>query len=342
MIIAQRWIQTFTARITAYADSIERPTIHGMILAGDVGEQSGVEANPVGLGDEGMPRNRLILLVLTGVALVAMLVLASSLSSLELLPGTPLNIGSQPGQPGTSNSAAAVDQFYPVMRTIVWAAIIFLPLIVYLLIFSPRFRKFFLRSLPLIASLVMAVFIFRQVLQKPGQIANPIAGMNTPQANTVIETDAQLKYIPNPSAWMVTLAGLVIAVVVTALLGWLMWYLLHRPAPPVNVLEELSTGARQALDDLYAGADIKDVIIRCYHEMSRVIQEEKGIRRNLSMTPEEFEVRLVDIGLPPEPVHLLTQVFEEVRYGKRTPGEREERQAILSLNAIVDACRSKT
>jgi hypothetical protein len=56
------------------------------------------------------------------------------------------------------------------------------------------------------------------------------------------------------------------------------------------------------------------------------------------MTPSEFEQALQGKGLPREPVHQLTHLFEEVRYGARQVGEREERQAIDSLSAIVAAC----
>ena len=57
------------------------------------------------------------------------------------------------------------------------------------------------------------------------------------------------------------------------------------------------------------------------------------------MTPHEFERILQERGLPRGPVHDLTQLFEQVRYGGYNPGRQEERVAVSSLSAIVTACQ---
>jgi hypothetical protein len=81
--------------------------------------------------------------------------------------------------------------------------------------------------------------------------------------------------------------------------------------------------------------------MRCYHEMSRVLAEERGLVRGIAMTPREFEVILAEKGLPQQHVRTLTQLFEAVRYGAKPPGESEERQAVDCLEAIVDACEAR-
>jgi hypothetical protein len=131
------------------------------------------------------------------------------------------------------------------------------------------------------------------------------------------------------------LALFVSAVLVTT--AWLIWR--SRLKPP-DSLEQLAREAQGALDALKGGADLKDTVIRCYFEMSRVLNEERGIRRERAMTPREFEVRLSELGLPEQHVVQLTRLFEGVRYGSRVTGEREADQAVASLTAIVDACRS--
>ena len=82
--------------------------------------------------------------------------------------------------------------------------------------------------------------------------------------------------------------------------------------------------------------------MRCYYDMVRVLNEERGITRPRAMTPREFEERLRELGIPDEPVRRLTRLFEEVRYGAKTPGESEEEQAIFCLNAIVWASKGTT
>jgi hypothetical protein len=71
-----------------------------------------------------------------------------------------------------------------------------------------------------------------------------------------------------------------------------------------------------------------------------VLSEQRNIQRPSHMTPREFETALAGQGLPRDPVQQLTRLFEDVRYGTRQPGEREERLALDSLAAIVSASQT--
>jgi hypothetical protein len=106
-------------------------------------------------------------------------------------------------------------------------------------------------------------------------------------------------------------------------------------APP---LEALSRRAHEAIEELRAGSDFGDVILRCYSEMARTVADERGVRRACAATPREFEVELRRLGLPTRPVQRLTRLFEMVRYGRFRAGKREQLEALDSLQAIVDAC----
>jgi hypothetical protein len=106
------------------------------------------------------------------------------------------------------------------------------------------------------------------------------------------------------------------------------------------VLDQVAQQAEQAAADLEAGGEFRDIIIRCYREMSSVLQQERGIRRDAAMTPREFMVVLRSKGLPAEPVRQLTLAFEASRYGHASATEQQERVAVDSLRAIVDACRA--
>jgi hypothetical protein len=108
---------------------------------------------------------------------------------------------------------------------------------------------------------------------------------------------------------------------------------------PENAMERIALEAQTALDDLRAGGNLKNTILRCYYEMSKVINEQRGIQRDRTMTPREFEVYLESKGIPEEPVRQLTHLFEDVRYGDLAVGEKEEQQARSSLTAIIDAVK---
>ncbi|MBN1178908.1 MAG: DUF4129 domain-containing protein, partial [Anaerolineae bacterium] len=120
------------------------------------------------------------------------------------------------------------------------------------------------------------------------------------------------------------------------------WSVWQRTRRQKRSLQQLGEEAQEAIDQLCAGADLKDVVLRCYVDMSHTLQESKGIERDKAMTPREFEQHLMNTGLPHEHVQQLTRLFEAVRYGAKHLGETEQQQAIRCLSAIVETCGSPT
>jgi hypothetical protein len=106
-----------------------------------------------------------------------------------------------------------------------------------------------------------------------------------------------------------------------------------------QILEELAEEAQQAIEDIQAGGDLRQIIINCYREMINAVKKSRGIIRDEAMTPEEFQRLLAQKGLPPGPLERLTQLFESVRYGNHQPRPQEEQLAILCLQELVAACQ---
>jgi hypothetical protein len=104
-------------------------------------------------------------------------------------------------------------------------------------------------------------------------------------------------------------------------------------------LEKIERRAQDAIDELAAGGDLREVIQRCYFRMIDALHEYRNIDRERDVTPHEFELILQRHGLPPDPVHQLTDLFERVRYGAHRPGRQDEQLAVSSLSAIVAACQ---
>jgi len=71
-----------------------------------------------------------------------------------------------------------------------------------------------------------------------------------------------------------------------------------------------------------------------------VLMKKRGIARTKDMTPREFEKSLRPTRLPHEALYQLTRLFEEIRYGNKAPGEKENRNAIKCLRAIIKACET--
>ena len=112
------------------------------------------------------------------------------------------------------------------------------------------------------------------------------------------------------------------------------WIFRSRPSPGIARLR-LAQEAEKARQALLEGLSLREVILQCYRQMSRVLQEEIGIVRQAYMTTGDFERLLAAEGFPAGPVHQLTSLFEAVRYGRWQPGLSDDQQAIACLEAIV-------
>ena len=58
------------------------------------------------------------------------------------------------------------------------------------------------------------------------------------------------------------------------------------------------------------------------------------------MTTGEFEELLEEAGVPHDPIHELTRLFEAARYGNWQSNPVDEQKAINSLEAIMLYCQS--
>jgi hypothetical protein len=215
-----------------------------------------------------------------------------------------------------------------------------LPVILVYAIISPEFRRRMLRRL--LSYLLFAALVYL-VTQRWPELLNLTEGATL--SGAPVPPDASLggtpvQFAADPPSWLVLAISLAVALVVSGLLVGGIWFLRHRSQRPTGSLEHLADEAEEALERLRAGGDLKDTVMRCYAEMSHTLDEERGIFRRDSMTPREFEDRLVEVGLPGGPVRRLTRLFERVRYGTKAADQREEAEALACLAAIVDACRA--
>ena len=289
-------------------------------------------------------RNRRLALLFSALAIVALLLLAAGLDGLELQPGRPgpaagrlttEEEGSTPGQVPAALANTALLVLGLLLALLVPLALL------YLFLGADRRRRW-LYGLVLFLGLLGLYLAARA---NPGQMLLPAATAVAPEtvpeegflpgpAASAVELEVQ------PPAWLAWLAATLLALIAAGLVlgtAWLVWVRAQQPPGP---LPQLAAQAQAALADLEAGAGVRDVVMRCYLEMSRVLEQERGLGRDEAMTPREFEAALRNTGLPREPVARLTHLFEEARYGAARPGHREEEQAVACLSAIVAACRS--
>ncbi|HSD85419.1 MAG TPA: DUF4129 domain-containing protein, partial [Anaerolineae bacterium] len=138
-----------------------------------------------------------------------------------------------------------------------------------------------------------------------------------------------------------------------AILFWLVWIGLgvmlimlgiwasNRRTQNLRAGVSLETEAERAMQALQKGLDFKSVIVQCYRQMSLALQKERGIELEDTMTAREFEQLLDAKGLPRDPVHQLTQLFEAARYSLRQFTPADEQKAFDCLSAIVQFSRER-
>lgn len=284
-------------------------------------------------------RERVKLLLPAGIIAV-LLLLAMGINSLQMLPGRPFYLGDVGAMPvgGTDLSTDPNNISMTVFRIMLLAAAILLPLTVLLAMLSPDGRRQMLAYIILGAGLVL-IFTLLQGSAQPARettVAKPnvVRESETPQA-TRLPTDV---FSPTAPDWLVLAISVVVGLFLGAIVAAVIYLAWRRSRKQSTAMQELAAGAQNAVQALQAGAELKDVVLRCYRDMSSVLQKERGIHRQAAMTAREFESSLHDLGVPDEPVQQLTRLFEQVRYGHEPIGAAEEQQALASLIAIVAAC----
>jgi hypothetical protein len=204
-------------------------------------------------------------------------------------------------------------------------------------IIDPRARRFFLRNMLIFGVLAATLFLlYRQREEIPEeQITEEEEEPGEPFDRIEVPTEFQPagEEMPGPPNWLSL--GITLGVATLAA-GAILWWLFTRKDEEPLKLDLLAMEAQEALDGMRSGINTRDAVMRCYFEMTRVLQETRAIQRDKGMTPREFEMRLKAAGLPGSYIERLTRLFEGVRYGAHHTGDQQEQEAIACLTAIVD------
>jgi hypothetical protein len=264
-------------------------------------------------------------------AVILTVLLAAALPALNLQPGIPLPFQRDDSGALQSNQTPQASISFGTFSKAILESILVL-IIIYALFESRKglpWKKILLPALMVGLLALIVLYILFAMLGVHINLNSSAPDVLPPAVNI---TPPPLGPLPPGLLWLVWggLAALVI------LLGiWLIRWV-NRSALPDGSLE---SEAQQAIQALQSGAELKDVILRCYVQMSRVLQKEQKLELKQTMTAREFERLLEARGFPPAPVHQLTGLFEYARYGHRQPGPGDEAQALDCLQAIVQYSR---
>ena len=283
-----------------------------------------------------------------GLALVAMgalatlLVLAGGLPGLEFRAAGPLPA---PAQPAAPDGASTTDP------TAVWAKIMLGGTVLgvttliaaSLAALSRRKRKFGYRPFDWSGLVILGAFFLVLALWRPTALTGlaPVAFENTPIPVQPETRPSPETALVNPGAapgdGLVYSLSLGLALLLIFIGGWG----IRRLRPPVAATAveppapRLAQTALAAVEELRSGGDWQNAVIRCYQEMSEIVAQYRGLRRQAQMTPREFIRAMAAAGLPDAPLEQLTALFESVRYGPQTPNTMDEAKAEACLTALA-------
>lgn len=272
---------------------------------------------------------RTSLLFLVG-ALISLVLLSGSLSNLELQPGTPFPGVDSPNMVPQATSQQI--QTYSSRALPELFGLILLLLIIYVLIRLITFvnLKWLLPWLFRFILALAALFVLLLILSylNLGSTGDTEWLLEISPSPSIGITTSPLGRPPRGFISIVAL-GLILAT------GLLIIKIFGQRVQPSHSDDLFLKQAKNAMQELQAGKDFKNVIIHCYLQMTNRLQEERGIERNNEMTAREFQEWLEFKGLPRAPVQKLTNLFEKVRYGQQHLGENDEKIALDSLSEII-------
>ena len=272
-------------------------------------------------------------LIFLGLVMIITAVIAASLPQLELQPGLPL--------PRLENSqvvimpveaepfvSISVNEFIKVFFLLIVAGTLLYTL--YKMLRGANWKDVTTLVRPiLITALVIIGFVFL-ILQLPSSGNAIPVEMPLPTPPPLVTSP--LGPVPPLLLWLVGI-GLLVG---STLMG--VW-IFSSSSNRAKTIALVGLEAEKAWQALQTGLDLKDVIVKCYRQMSLALEKERGIEREESMTTREFEGLLEAVGIPHDPIHQLTQLFEAVRYGNWQPNPTDEQKAIHCLEAIMLSSR---
>jgi len=271
-------------------------------------------------------RNSLILLV---VVTIITMIIAASLPQLELQPGMPLpklednRVVIAPVGTGPLETVP-VDEF--ILKFVLLIAAGSLLHALYKALRGAKWKdltSFIWPTFVIILIIIGFLFLIMMLPRSEGPIV-----MEQPLPTLAPPVRSPLGPVPPILLWLVGI-GLLAVVILIGI--WISGSASRR----ATTIDIVGLEAEKAWRELKIGLGLKGVIIKCYGQMSLALEKEQGIEREKSMTTGEFENLLEAAGIPRDPIHQLTRLFEAVRYGNWQPSSYDEQNAIHCLEAII-------
>lgn len=275
-------------------------------------------------------RQKSILLLI--LVVLAVLLSAPSLTGLQLQPGQPLPSGIT--EQTVTEQGSSPTQFEPSSFSLLKGILSLLFVLITLyLFFNLLLHLDWKRSILSVLFLLVLAFLLI-VIPKPTFNTTPASSQSEgiPLESNPVVAHTPLTAPPQALVWVV-----IIGLAALIILG-VAWWMTHK-RNPVPAVDPIGAEAFIALRALESGEDLNNVLIRCYRQMSLILQQEQRFERAETMTAAEFERYLSGRGIPQEPIQQLTGLFEKARYSDLALDESDADIGWNCLTAISEHCR---
>jgi len=258
---------------------------------------------------------------------LAVILMSASLANLELRPGRGQVTAFKGEETRSGGEISTKPHLFVVVKIFCLILGILTPLAI---IYSLRVPEGRWRLFTFLCVILVIYLLVNYVPWGKSRVGLP--GLKTPGSVAGRLPSSGEEYIPRPPRWMVFMASFGVSTLIlgVSLIMWRRWR--QRRTSPLDLVAQ---EAQKTIEEVHAGANLKEGIIRCYFEMSRILKEQYGQSRKRAMTTREFERYLEDAGLAGIHVKRLTLLFEKARYGAKVLSEEEEREAMDCLSSIA-------
>ena len=230
--------------------------------------------------------------ILLLVSLSAAILLAPALGSIRLGPGSPFpgaSGASTGAEPATTSPRLPAAETLPAFRGLLAVGLVILGVLLVSRLVSLTTPGRVLGIAAAIAAIVLLMLTLPRI-PTGGAIALPPESAAPPVPSAEVVTTP----LGTPPPSFVWIAGLIVLAA-----GALAVIIALRPPPaPIRVTDGIAAEASRALGEIRAGADSTSVIVRCYLQLTSLIQQERGLSRHRGLTVREFETSLESLGLP--------------------------------------------
>ena len=189
---------------------------------------------------------------------------------------------------------------------------------------SPQFRKQVIRTAIFVAVMIFALNRLRETLTPKEPEETPVGLAEQPPpgayANALPDPPSIVTSTPDWIVWTITILFALLLVV----LVWFLWRKLRPRAEEEDAQAQVAQQAGAALSELEQGGDLREVILRCYAQMSNVLHENSNVKRHSAMTPRDFEEHLTQLGIRRPTYRSLDAAFRSgtLQHWRSRPGSR--------------------